>query len=134
MTTVDRQAHLDHERQQIREAAQRLLAGTAQRSSGKHTVAALAVEAGISRQRLYEHHADLLARFKTTMGGGAIAPSVQALQQQLASSRERIHELEGQVTLLQDRIRTLGAVITELTLEARADNVVALPTKTYRPT
>ncbi len=133
MTPVDRQAHLDNERHQVREAAGRLLAGTPQRSNGRHTVAALAAEAGISRQRLYEHHADLAAEFKTTTGG-AISPNVEALQQQLANSRERIHELEGQVTLLQERIRTLGAVITELSLEAQAGNVVVLPPNRRRAT
>jgi hypothetical protein len=38
----------------------------------------------------------------------------------------RIHQLEEHVTLLQNRIRTLSGVITELSLEARASNVVAL--------
>jgi hypothetical protein len=134
MIPVGRQAHLDNERHQVREAAQRLLTGAPQHSNGRHTVAALAVEAGISRQRLYEYHADLVAEFKTTTGRGVISPNVQALQQQLADSRERIHQLEGHVTLLQNRIRTLGAVITELTLEAQAGNVVALPPKRRRAT
>jgi hypothetical protein len=126
MTPDDRQAHLDNERRQVREAAGWLLAGTPQGSNGKHTVATLAAEAGISRQRLYEHHADLVDEFKTTTGG-AVSPDVQALQQQLDNSRERIHQLEGHITLLQERIRTLSATIPELTHEAQASNVVALP-------
>jgi AcrR family transcriptional regulator len=69
---------------------------------GENSIAALAAEAGISRQRLYEHHADLVAEFKTTADGVAISPSTQALQQQLASSRERVRHLEGHITLLQD--------------------------------
>ena len=118
MIPVDRQAHLDHERQQVREAAQRLLTGAPQHSNGRHTVAALAAEAGVLRQRLYEHHAELVAEFQTTTGRRAISPNVQALQQELADSRQRIHQLKGHVTLLQKRIRTLGAVIAELTHEA----------------
>ena len=61
-----------------------------------------AVEAGVSRQRLYEHHADLVGEFKTTTGRTTVPPNVQALQQQLADSRERVHQLEGHVTMLQN--------------------------------
>jgi len=129
-----RQAHLDNERHQVREAAQRLLTGAPQHSNGRHTVAALAVEAGISRQRLYEHHTELVTEFKTTTGRGSVSPTIQALQQQLADSRERVQQLEGQVIVLQIRIRTLAAVITELTLEAQASNVVALPSRRRRAT
>jgi hypothetical protein len=52
---------------------------------------------------------------------------MQALQQQRDNAYERIHQLEDHITLLQERIRTLGAVITELAHEAQAGNVVALP-------
>jgi hypothetical protein len=71
-----------------------------------------------------------VAEFKATTGRRGVTPKVQALQQQLADSHERIHQLEGHVTLLQNRIRTLAAVFTELTLEARASNVVTLPPET----
>ncbi len=134
MTEIDRQAHLDYERHQVREAAERLLAGKPQRSNGKPTVVALAAEAGISRQRLYEHHADLVAEFKTATGSGLVSLDAQALQRRLVDSCEPINELEGQVCVLQERIRTLSALITELTLEANAGNVVALPPKRRRAT
>ncbi len=127
MTSIDRHARLDNERQQLREAAHRLLAGHPQRSNGKLTVATLATEAGISRQRLYEYHPDLVAEFNSTTGRAPTAPNVQALQQQLANAHERIHQLEGHTTMLQEYIRTLSAVITELTHEAQTGNVVALP-------
>jgi AcrR family transcriptional regulator len=129
MIPGDREACLDNERHRVREAAQRLLTGVPRHSNGRHTVAALAVETGISRQRLYEHHADLVAEFKAATGRGANPPNVQALQQQLADSRNRTHQLEEQVALLQNRIRTLSAVIAELSLEAQARNVVALASR-----
>jgi hypothetical protein len=127
MTPIDGQARFDNERHQLREAAHRLLAGIPQRSNGKLTVAALAAEAGISRQPLYEHHPDLVNEFKSTTGRAPIAPNVEALQQQLANSHERIDQLQDYVTVLREHIRTLSAVITELTHEAQAGNVVALP-------
>jgi len=105
----------------------RLLAGAPQRSNGKLTVATLAAEAGLPRHRLYEHHADLAAEFKAAAGGGPPSPSIQALQQQLVGAQgDRIQTLEASNKLLTERIMTLCAVITELTHEAKANNVVAL--------
>lgn len=127
MTSPDRQARSDTERRLIREAMQRLLAGTPQRSNGKLTVATLAIEAGLSRQRLYEHHPDLVAEFKTASGGAPIPPDVEALRQQLADADCRNRQLEASNSQLRAQITTLCAVITELTHEAAADNVVTLP-------
>lgn len=56
-------AQAAEERRLIAEAVQRLLGRTPQRSDGKLTIASLAIEAGVSRQRLYEHHADVIADF-----------------------------------------------------------------------
>lgn len=132
MTPADRHTQLDNERQQLRNAMQRLLTGTARRSNGKHTITTLATESGLSRQRLYEHHADLVTEFKTTAAGSPVSPDVQALQQQLANSHETIQQLKQDNTALHERIRTLCAVITELTQEANADNIVAIPTHRRR--
>jgi hypothetical protein len=126
MTYQDRKARLDDERHLLYAAMARLRDGKPQRSSGKLTAAALAVEAGIGRQRLYEHHGELLTEFKITAGGGPTSPNVQALRQQLADAHDRIQSLEADNTLLTRRITTLCAVITELTHEAQADNVVTL--------
>jgi hypothetical protein len=106
MTATDRQARLAAEQRLIREATDRLIASKAQRSDGSLTVATLAAEAGLSRQRIYEHHADLVAEFKTkTLTGGPITPNVQALRQQLADARERIHQLEANDAQLRARSR-----------------------------
>jgi AcrR family transcriptional regulator len=132
MSFRDRQTRLDSERQLIREAAQRLLAGTPARSDAKLTVATLAIEAGLSRQRLYEHHPDLIAEFKTATGRGPVPPNVEALQRQLADADSRIQQLEACNNQLRAQITTLCAVITELTHEAAADNVVTLPRRRGR--
>jgi hypothetical protein len=127
MTTTDHQARLDDERRQIRQATQRLLTGTTQRSNGKLTVATLATEAALPRHRLYEHHTDLLTEFKTAAGAGPVPPSVQAAQEQLAVANKRAGDLQAENELLRQRITTLSAVITELTLEAQANNILTLP-------
>jgi len=116
---------MDTERQVIHQAMRRLLTGSPQRSDGKLTVSALAAEAQLPRQRLYEHHADLIAEFQTKAGGGPLPPSITALKQQLADAHTRIQELEARQAQLLSQHQTLCAVITELTHEAHADNVIA---------
>jgi phage shock protein A len=53
-------------------------------------------------------------------------PTADALRQQLADARERIRQLEASETQLKAKITTLRAVITELTHEAKAGNIVAI--------
>jgi hypothetical protein len=133
MTVLDRHTRLATEQQLIREATQRLLAGTPQRSNGSFTVATLAAEAGLPRHRIYEHHADLVTEFKAkTFTGAPIAPDVTALRQQLADAHQLIEQLEATQTQLAAKITTLCAVITELTHDAHADNIVALPSRSRR--
>lgn len=126
MTTHDRTSRLDSERGLIHEAMTRLFAGSPQRSDGKLTVSTLATEAQLSRQRLYEHHADLITTFQTKANGGPIPPSIAALQQQLADAHMRIEQLEGREAQLLAQNQTLCAVITELTYETHTDNVIPL--------
>jgi hypothetical protein len=123
----DREQQLGIERLLIEEATERLLAGTAQRSSGRLNIVALAEEAGIGRARLYEHHPDLVEAFKSQVGMVPSSPDMQALCGHLDAVRGRIAELEAENGLLQDRIRTLSAVIVELSLHADTQgNVVPL--------
>lgn len=121
------------EQELIAEAVQRLLSRIPQRSDGKLTIAALAIEAGVSRQRLYEHHADLIADFRSQANGNpSTSPENSALRSQLAEARERIRELEAASAARDEKIKTLCAVIAELTHEANATNVVALPARKRR--
>lgn len=126
----DAEARNDEERQQVRAAMSRIRDNKAEQSNGGRTVVALADESGISRQRLYEHHSDLLNEFKAAVGCGPVTPDVEALQRQLAQARDRNQELAAENTELRSKIRTLSAVITELTHETSgADVVVSMPRK-----
>lgn len=109
--------HNDEERHAVLAAIGRLRNNTAERSNGAHTVVALAAESGVSRQRLYEHHSDLISDFKTAAGAGSIMPNMEAVQRQLARASERNQELLAENAALRDQITTLSAVITELTLD-----------------
>jgi len=120
----DAAARNDEERQRVRAAMSRLQDNKAEQSNGARTVLALADESGISRQRLYEHHSDLLNEFKVTVGYGPVAANAEALQRQLAQARDHNQELAAENTQLRSKIRTLSAVITELTHDTSGDNVV----------
>ncbi|NKZ11119.1 hypothetical protein HGA11_09035 [Mycolicibacterium septicum DSM 44393] len=126
----DAAARNDGERQLVLAAMSRLRDDKAEQSNGARTVVALAAESGVSRQRLYEHHGDLLNEFKATVGCGPVPPNVEALQRQLAQAREHNQELTNENAHLQSKIRTLSAVITELTHETSGANVVvSMPRK-----
>lgn len=126
----DAAARNDEERQLVRAAMSRIRDNKPEQSDGAHTVVALADESGIPRQRLYEHHSDLLNEFKATVRCGPVTPNVEALQRQLAQARDHNQELAAENAQLRNKIRTLSAVITELTHETSGANVVvSLPRK-----
>ncbi len=114
----------DEEHQQVRAAMNRLRDNKAEQSNGARTVVALADESGVPRQRLYEQHSDLLNEFKATVGCGPVTPNAEALPRQLAQARAHNQELAAENTHLRSKIRTLSAVITELTHETSGANVV----------
>ena len=120
----DAAAGNDEERQRVRAAMSRIRDNKAEQSNGGRTVVALADESGVPRQRLYEHHSDLLDEFKATVGQVPITPNAQALQRQLAQARAHNQELADVNAQLRSKIRTLSAVITELTHETSGGNVV----------
>ncbi|WP_309111122.1 hypothetical protein [Saccharothrix sp.] len=121
------------EQQLIRDATERLLVGTPHRSNGSLTIARLAAEAGVPRHRVYEHHADLVAEFKAKAhNGGPTTTDIQALQHQLADARAHIQTLEATAAQLKAKITTLCAVITELTHDTTANNVLTMPSRRHR--
>ncbi|MBJ7352806.1 MAG: hypothetical protein JHD12_19940 [Rhodococcus sp.] len=131
MTLIGKDAtHNDGERQRVWAAMSRLRDNKAEQSNGAHTVVALADESGIPRQRLYEHYGDLLNEFKATVGCGSVSPNADALQRQLAHSRDHNQKLAAENAQLRSKIRTLSAVIAELTHETSGANVVvSMPRK-----
>lgn len=125
MTVVpDAAVRNEEERQLVQAAIGRLRDDNAERSNGAHTVVALAAESGLPRQRLYEHHSDLINDFKATVGCGPVSPNIGALQRQLAHVRDDNQELATENARLRSQIKTLAAVIAELTHEAAGANVV----------
>jgi AcrR family transcriptional regulator len=124
----DRLDRLGTERQHVKDAAQRLLSGTARASNGTPTVAALAREAGINRTSLYQRHPDLIAEFKAgTATATAVTPAAQALKAQLDAASTRITELETENAVLRERVRALTALTVELSLEVGSPaNVIPL--------
>lgn len=130
MNIPERSQRLDNERQMLAAAEQRLLAGTPSRSNGALTVAGLAREAGLSRARVYEHHAEAIRDFHTHTGRAPVTPTAAALQAEIDTARLRIDELEQDRARLRAHIETLCAVITELSQESYLGNVVSFPRNT----
>lgn len=119
------------ERQRVQAAMSRLRDNRAERSNGGRTVVALAEESGVPRQRLYEHHGDLLNEFKVLVGCGPVAPNVEALQRQIAQLRDQNQQLANENVQLRGKIRTLSAVITEITHDTSGVNVVVSMTRKH---
>lgn len=118
----------DIERKQVEEAIDRLISGNPVRATGHHTVVELAKESGVQRTRLYEQYPDLIASFKQ-LAQQAISPRlIIATSHELTQAHQRINELIAENTQLRQRIRTLSAVITELSIERDQNNVVRLRT------
>lgn len=121
------------ERQLVLAAMTRIRDDTAERGNGAYTVVALAAESGVSRQRLYEQHSDLLNDFRATAAGGSGGPSTEAVHRQLAQAHRRTRGLLTENALLRSQIRTLAAVITELTHDTASSTVVVpIPTTSAR--
>ena len=118
----------DIERQHVEEAIDRLISGNPLRTTGHHTVVELAKESGVQRTRLYEQYPELISDFKQR-AQQAISPRlVIATSHELALANQRINDLAAENAQLRQRIQTLSAVITELSIERDQDNVVRLRT------
>jgi hypothetical protein len=129
---ADRASSLAAEASEVEAAAERLLNGTALRSSGRRlSVVALAKEAGMKRTRLYELHREQVDAFLAQAGRIPAGPSMQALQAQLEEARAKIAELEAENAAQQGRIRTLLALVSEISLQADGSTNV-MPMRTGR--
>lgn len=105
------------ETREIEQAAERLLNGTAYRSSGRLSIVALAAEANVKRTRLYEAHRGLVDTFNQRTGKTTSQPSVLAMQGQLRAAQAMVTELQAERDRQGAIIRTLMATVTELSLE-----------------
>lgn len=106
------------ERQSIRAAMERLLAGTPLRSDGALTVLALAAEADVKRHVLTHRHTDLkdefYARVRTQ---GHVPDSERALRQELKKAQERLAKTVKENKRLQAEIDMFARVVNVLTAE-----------------
>ncbi|MFE6867698.1 hypothetical protein ACFVFS_14140 [Kitasatospora sp. NPDC057692] len=106
------------ERDRIRAAAHRILAGTPENSNGALTVVALAIEAGVPRNALTQRHLDLREDFYARVRAlGRIPDSEARLRKQIVKLKElRAADTRKLRELSEDR-QALVQVVNQLTLE-----------------
>lgn len=115
MTSSDSKQRHIVEARLIEAAADRLLAGSPQRSSGRLSVVALADESGIKRTRLYDHHRGLVDSFLERSGQSRTGTHADQTAQ-LRAAQAKIMELQMLVSAQEKRISSLTAVVVELTI------------------
>lgn len=133
------------QRQQIRDAMIRLIAGTAVHSDGKLTIKSLAEEAQVKRWVLTHRHTDLQDEFRARIADttGNQPPALRKLQDAHADATEKIQELRAEVAELKATLRQFERVVQVLALEnhqlktpdtcGRSANLSAVPPTERRP-
>ncbi|MGW4272688.1 hypothetical protein ACWEGQ_10040 [Streptomyces seoulensis] len=110
--------HRQAERDAIRAATERLLAGTPTRSTGALTVVQLAAEAGVKRWVLTHKHPDLRHEFETAResvnGIPAAFQNLQAKAHDLETTNRRLRQQNDDLT---ERNEIYAQVIHALTTE-----------------
>ncbi|MBB6418135.1 hypothetical protein [Streptomyces sp. AK010] len=127
----------DAEREAIRAAATRLLAGTPFRSAaGKLTGTELIAECGLRRDIVYGDHKDLVDEFKARAKAQNFTPQVaQRMAEDNAALRDALAKAKADLAAERERVRALVRATAELSLEldqareelAAAQQVTRLP-------
>jgi hypothetical protein len=108
----------DPQRQAILAAADRLLAGTPQHSSGNLSVVQLAVEAQVKYWVVAQRHTDLRDHFQTlARTANASQRGTPGVEEQLRAERDQLRRHSADLEQLLD---TYATVINELALENQA--------------
>ncbi|MFF2328790.1 MULTISPECIES: hypothetical protein [unclassified Streptomyces] len=125
------------ERQEIRAAAERLLAGTPLRSPvGKLTGTELIAECGLRRDVVYGDHKELVDEFRARAKAQNFTPQVvQNMADENIVLREALTKTKADLAAERDRVHALVRAATELSLEleqsreepAAAQQVTRLP-------
>ncbi|MCL7382151.1 hypothetical protein [Streptomyces sp. 35G-GA-8] len=125
------------ERQEIRAAAERLLAGTPLRSPvGKLTGTELIAECGIRRDVVYGDHKELVDEFRARTKAQNFTPQVvQNMANENIVLRETLTKIKAELAAERERVHALVRAATELSLEleqtreelAAAQQVTRLP-------
>jgi hypothetical protein len=132
-----RNRNRDAEREAIRAAATRLLAGTPFRSmAGKLTGTELITECGLRRDTVYGDHKDLVDEFKAQANAQNFTPQVaQHMADENAALRDALAKTKAELAAERERVRALVRATAELSLEldqareelAAAQQVTRLP-------
>lgn len=119
MTTAIENVADRRQRQQIRDAMDRLIAGTALHSDGKLTIKSLAEEAQVKRWVLTHRHTDLQDEFRARLADttGNQPPALRKLHDAHAEATEKIQELRAEVAGLKATLRQYERVVQVLALE-----------------
>ncbi|MGW6262491.1 hypothetical protein [Streptomyces sp. NPDC055085] len=106
------------ERENIRAAMDRLLAGTPLRSDGALTVLALATEADVKRHVLTHRRTDLKDEFYARVRAqGHVPDSERKLREELTKTKERLAEVIAENKRQQAEIDMFARVVNVLTME-----------------
>jgi septal ring factor EnvC (AmiA/AmiB activator) len=124
------------DRDAIRAAIDRLLAGTPLRSNESLTVVALADEANVKRHLLTHRHTDLKDEFYARVRArGHVPDNERKLREDLSKATGRIKELVAEISKLQGENDAFARIINVLELEnhqlrtgtGKTGRLVALP-------
>jgi septal ring factor EnvC (AmiA/AmiB activator) len=106
------------ERARIRAAMNRVLTGTAQRSTGALTIVALAQEADVPRNALTQRHTDLKTEFYEHVKQRGGTPDVETrLRTEIAKLKKTITNKNKELKQLRADVPALVRTINVLTLE-----------------
>jgi chromosome segregation ATPase len=110
--------HDPGERDRIRAAMDRILAGAPERSDGALTVVALAIEAGVSRNALTQRHTDLKDEFYRRIRERGSANEDEArLRATIARLRQTIVNKNKELAQLRADVPALVRAVNQLTME-----------------
>ncbi len=107
------------QRQQIRDAMDRLIAGTALHSEGKLTIKSLAEESQVKRWVLTHRHTDLQDEFRARIADPTHdhPPAIRKLQDAQSEATETIQQLRAEIAGLKGALRQFERVVQVLALE-----------------
>ncbi|MEV6928127.1 hypothetical protein AB0M46_27010 [Dactylosporangium sp. NPDC051485] len=107
-----------NERDAIKAAASRLLAGAPLRSNGALTVVSLAQESGVKRHVLTHRHTDLKDLFYAQVRAqGQVPDSERKLREQLDTTNRRLAEANEHIRTLQNDNAMLARIVNVLATE-----------------
>jgi septal ring factor EnvC (AmiA/AmiB activator) len=106
------------ERERIRAAMDRILAGAPERSNGALTVVALAIEAGVPRNALTQRHTDLKNEFyQRVRERGAPSQDETRLRATIARLKKTIEAKNSELAQLRADVPALVRAVNQLALE-----------------